>query len=90
MPGYFGQTGLQSTVLIECRMGDGETAATVTAISQTPGLDLAVEADEPGLGTDCAVAVSRALALPGMSAYRMKRLPLGDDGARGFVYVFQR
>jgi hypothetical protein len=78
--GYFDDPPPGRMVVFECAGG-----STVTAVSHTPGLGLAIEADAPGLGTSCAAAIAQVLALTGASSTKLKQLPLGADSS---IYVF--
>jgi hypothetical protein len=82
--GYLEPSNARGVVVLECDLDADLPAPTVSRLSHTPGLALGVEADLPGVGTDCAEAVGAVLELPGMGPIKMTVLPRGT----GFVYLF--
>jgi hypothetical protein len=72
-------------VIVECGLVEGASAPTLTRLSQTPGLALGIEADLPGLGTDCAGALAAIVQATGASPAGVKTLSLGSGG--GVLYV---
>ena len=75
-------------VVMQCRVAGSSSSPTVTALSHTPGIGLGVEADAPGVGTDCAAAVAQVLERTGMSSGDVVTIPIADDGSEGLVYLF--
>lgn len=89
-PEYFEEWESNPIVLLECRAAGDANVSTVTAISRTPGLDLAVEADYPGVGTDCAEATSAIVELLNLHRKEVRTIPLGEGEGEGegFLHIF--
>jgi hypothetical protein len=87
--GYLAPPDAPRVVLLECRDVSGLDVTTVTALSQSTGLNLPIVADSTGGGDDCAGALAEAMTALGARRIHLKTLPLGEDGA-GVVHVIRR
>lgn len=74
--------GGSSVAILACRP-NADGTLTVTSFSHTPGMGQHIEADEPGLGTDCAAALA---LLTSRTNSDPRTLPLGTD----ILYWFGR